>query len=167
MESWLTDAGKTARDKYTSQGIKYGENQTYTGGNSYTPDVYNLEEDENSNHYISPTTKTSTKLETLNTKQTYYILLINEENYGDGAKVLNNSSSYWVAAHYVTCFSYYANFGLRDIHDGMNGGASMFNSNNRNGINNDHIRAVVSLGPDVKINVNTGDNPANAHTIEW
>ena len=167
MESWLTDAGKTARDKYTSQGIKYGENQTYTGGNSYTPDVYNLEEDENSNHYISPTTKTSTKLETLNTKQTYYNLLINEENFGNGAKVLNNSSSYWVAAHYVNCFSYYANFGLRDIHNGMNGGASMFNSNNRNGSSNDHIRAVVSVGSDVKINANTGDSPENAHTIEW
>ena len=53
MEDWLTKDGKAARAK----SYNYGETKTYTGEYSYTPDAYNSEEDENSNHYTSPTTK--------------------------------------------------------------------------------------------------------------
>ena len=168
MEDWLTDAGKTARDEYTNNyGIKYGETKTYTDSYTYTPNAYNSEEDENSNHYTSPTTETYTKLGTLNAKQTYYNIPIDEQNYGEGAKVLSNSNDYWVAARYIDCSPSDASFGLRRANTRMRG-YYMFNSlNSNNGDSSYHIRAVVSLGPDVKINVNTGDNPANAHTIEW
>ena len=166
MESWLTDAGKTARNEYTNSNVKYGETKTYTGENSYTPDAYNSEEDENSNHYTSPTTETYTKLGTLNAKQTHYYIPIDETNYGEGAKVLSNSNSYWVAARDINCYSNNAYFGLRYANTNMRGNLVFFsNSNNDNAYY--RVRAVVSLGSSVQINANTGDSPANAHTIEW
>ena len=166
MESWLTDAGKTARNEYTNSNVKYGETKTYTGENSYTPDAYNSEEDENSNHYTSPTTETYTKLGTLNAKQTFYYIPIDETNYGEGAKVLSNSNLFWVAARCIYFRSDYANFGLRIANTYINGNL-MFYSNNSSNNDNDRVRAVVSLGSSVQINANTGDSPANAHTIEW
>ena len=168
MEDWLTDAGRTARNEYTnsSSNVKYGETKTYTDTKSYTPDAYNSEEDENSNHYTSPTTNTYTKLGTLNAKQTYYYIPINETNYGEGAKVLSNSNYYWVAARYVSCGSNNANFGLRNANTNIYGN-NMFISNHNNNYNINRVRAVVSLGSSVQINANKGDSPANAHTIEW
>ena len=167
MEDWLTDAGKTARDEYTnSTKIKYGETKTYKDNYSYTPDAYNLAENENSNHYTSPTTETYTKLGTLNAKQTYYNIHINETNYGEGAKVLNNSNNYWVAARLIYCDLDNANFGLRCANDDING-IALSRSYIGYDIGSFHIRAVVSLGSNVKINANTGDSPENAHTIEW
>ena len=172
MEDWLTDKGKTARNGYNtnSGNIKYGDCQTCTGSYSYTPDVYNSEEDENSNHYTSPTTKTYTQLGTLNVKQTDYSITINETNYGEGAKVLNNSNSYWVAtrcARYNYYGSYFAAiFGLRIASTIIGGGDNFFSDANSDS-NYSRVRAVVSLGSSVQINANTGDSPTNAHTIEW
>ena len=166
MESWLTDAGKTARNEYTNSNVKYGETKTYTGENSYTPDAYNSEEDENSNHYTSPTTETYTKLGTLNAKQTFYYIPIDETNYGEGAKVLSNSTLYWVAARYINCYSSNADFGLRSANAYIDGNI-MFNPSYGSTYGNYRVRAVVSLGSSVQINANTGDSPANAHTIEW
>ena len=167
MEDWLTEAGKTARDEYTNiTKIKYGETKTYKGNYSYTPDAYNSEEDENSNHYTGPTTKTYTKLGTLNAKQTYYNIPINETNYGEGAKVLSNSNCYWVAARYIYCDSDRAYFGLRNAITDISG-SDMFSSSNGDYYSYYRVSAVVSLGSSVQINANTGDSPANAHTIEW
>ena len=168
MEDWLTEAGKTARNECTnSSNVKYGETKTYKDNYSYTPDAYNSEEDENSNHYTSPTTKTYTKLGTLNVKQTSYNIPINETNYGEGAKVLSNSNYYWVAARYVGCNpDDGAYFGLRYAITNI-GGYGMFVSGYNYDYHNNLVRAVVSLGSSVQINANTGDSPANAHTIEW
>ena len=166
MEDWLTEAGKTARAKYSSGTATYGETKTYKDNYSYAPNAYNSEEDENSNHYTSPTTETYTKLGTLNAKQTHYYIPIDETNYGEGAKVLSNSNSYWVAARFIYCISNYAYFGLRYANADIYGN-SMFSSDNNYYSNNSRVRAVVSLGSSVQINANTGDSPANAHTIEW
>ena len=166
MEDWLTEAGKTARAKYSSGTATYGETKTYKDNYSYAPNAYNSEEDENSNHYTSPTTETYTKLGTLNAKQTHYYIPIDETNYGEGAKVLSNSNSYWVAARDINCYSNNAYFGLRYANTNMRGNLVFFsNSNNDNAYY--RVRAVVSLGSSVQINANTGDSPANAHTIEW
>ena len=166
MEDWLTEAGKTARAKYSSGTATYGETKTYKDNYSYAPNAYNSEEDENSNHYTSPTTETYTKLGTLNAKQTFYYIPIDETNYGEGAKVLSNSNYYWVAARRMDCNSNNAYFGLRGANTGINGD-NMFNSDDNNYYGNYRVRAVVSLGSSVQINANTGDSPANAHTIEW
>ena len=168
MEDWLTDAGKMARDEYTNNGgIKYGETKTYTDTDSYTytPNAYNSEEDENSNHYTSPTTETYTKLGTLNAKQTYYNIPIDEQNYGEGAKVLSNSNYYWVAARVCSCFSDFTSFDLRLA--GTDVRSSIYMSGRGNFSSNNRVRAVVSLGSSVQINANTGESPENAHTIEW
>ena len=167
MEDWLTDAGKLAKDTYVNgDGIKYGETKTYTGEYSYTPGAYNLEEDENSNYYTSPTTKTYTKLGTLNAKKTYYNIPVNETNYGDGAKLLSSPIEYWIATRHVECFSNQACFGLRSSNRWM-GGSTRFTSSNVEGDYNGCLRAVVTLGSNVQITENTGNDVAHAHTIEW
>ena len=104
MEKWLTDSGKTARASY-SNAVKYGETKEYKGSNSYTPDIYGKTEDESANYYSEPTTNTYTPASgtatadnTLNAKQTYYNIPINQTNYGDGAKVLSSSNYYWVVS---------------------------------------------------------------------
>ena len=173
MEKWLTDSGKTARASY-SNAVKYGETKEYKGSNSYTPDIYGKTEDESANYYSEPTTNTYTPASgtatadnTLNAKQTYYNIPINQTNYGDGAKVLSSSNYYWVAARYVHCYSSYACFGLRDAGSGM-GGNDMFYSYSSADNSNYRLRPVVSLGSDVQITPSTGTNSAsNKHTIDW
>ena len=173
MEKWLTDSGKTARASY-STAVKYGETKEYTGSNSYTPDIYGKTEDESANYYSEPTTNTYTPASgtatadnTLNAKQTYYNIPINQTNYGDGAKVLSSSNYYWVAARYVNCGSSIARFGLRGASSGMYGNG-MFDSNSSASNGNYRLRPVVSLGSDVQITPSTGTNSAsNKHTIDW
>ncbi len=173
MEKWLTDSGKTARASY-STAVKYGETKEYKGSNSYTPDIYGKTEDESANYYSEPTTNTYTPASgtatadnTLNAKQTYYNIPINQTNYGDGAKVLSSSNYYWVAARYVICYSSNAYFGLRSASSNMDG-YYMFNSNSNTISYYYRLRPVVSLGSDVQITPSTGTNSAsNKHTIDW
>ena len=173
MEKWLTDSGKTARASY-SNAVKYGETKEYKGSNSYTPDIYGKTEDESANYYSEPTTNTYTPASgtatadnTLNAKQTYYNIPINQTNYGDGAKVLSSSNYYWVAARYVGCYSSYATFGLRYASSSMNGFSMFYSSSSAYGIRY-RLRPVVSLGSDVQITPSTGTNSAsNKHTIDW
>ena len=173
MEKWLTDSGKTARASY-SNAVKYGETKEYKGSNSYTPDIYGKTEDESANYYSEPTTNTYTPASgtatadnTLNAKQTYYNIPINQTNYGDGAKVLSSSNYYWVAARCVDCNSSRAYFGLRSAYSDVSGG-SMFGSSSNTYGNNGCLRPVVSLGSDVQITPSTGTNSAsNKHTIDW
>ena len=173
MEKWLTDSGKTARASY-SNAVKYGETKEYKGSNSYTPDIYGKTEDESANYYSEPTTNTYTPASgtatadnTLNAKQTYYNIPINQTNYGDGAKVLSSSNYYWVAARFVYCDSNYAYFGLRIAYSYMDGNY-MFYSYSYSNSNNGRLRPVVSLGSDVQITPSTGTNSAsNKHTIDW
>ena len=173
MEKWLTDSGKTARASY-STAVKYGETKEYKGSNSYTPDIYGKTEDESANYYSEPTTNTYTPASgtatadnTLNAKQTYYNIPINQTNYGDGAKVLSSSNYYWVAARFVNCYSNYAGFGLRSASSSMNG-RYVFGSSSGTNYSYDRLRPVVSLGSDVQITPSTGTNSAsNKHTIDW
>ena len=150
MEKWLTDSGKTARASY-STAVKYGETKEYKGSNSYTPDIYGKTEDESANYYSEPTTNTYTPASgtatadnTLNAKQTYYNIPINQTNYGDGAKVLSSSNYYWVAARCGDCNSSNAYFGLRYARSNMYG-LGMFYSNSSTYSGNRRLRPVVSL----------------------
>ena len=173
MEKWLTDSGKTARASY-SNAVKYGETKEYKGSNSYTPDIYGKTEDESANYYSEPTTNTYTPASgtatadnTLNAKQTYYNIPINQTNYGDGAKVLSSSNYYWVAARCVYCGSSYAYFGLRLAISSVYGYNMFYSSSSAYGISY-RLRPVVSLGSDVQITPSTGTNsPSNKHTIDW
>ena len=167
MEKWLTDAGKNARANYSKAAVKYGETKIYTEDNVYRPDIYGKTENENDKYYSTPTTNTYTGSHTLDAKQTYYNISINSTNYGDGAKVLSSSSTYWVAARFVNCRSGYATFGLRRADRNMDG-ISLCRSYNYRGNSFHFLRPVVSLGSDVQITPSTGTNgPSNKHTIEW
>ena len=179
MEKWLTPDGKNERAN-SSNAVKYGETKEYKGSNSYTPDIYGKTEDENANYYSEPTTNTYTPASgtatadnTLNAKETHYFILINSTNYGDGAKVLRSSNSYWVAARYVTCRSDAAAFGLRYAFSNMSGQYLFVSNGNTNSYypsyyDYERLRPVVSLGSDVQITPSTGTNGKdNPHTIDW
>ena len=97
--------------------------------------------------------------------QSYYNIPIDEQNYGEGAKVLSNSNYYWVAARVCSCFSDFTSFDLRLA--GTDVRSSIYMSGRGNFSSNNRVRAVVSLGSSVQINANTGESPENAHTIEW
>ena len=174
MEKWLTTSGQKARADY-SNAVKYGKTKECTGSSSYTPDIYGKTEDESANYYSEPTTNTYTPASgtatadnTLNAKQTYYNISINSTNYGDGAKVLSSSNTYWVAARCVACDSSLAGFGLRFASSDMNGYGLFFSYHYTYFSNDNRLRPVVSLGSDVQITPSTGTNgPSNKHTIEW
>ena len=136
--------------KYNSDTVQYGKTKTYTDNNSYYPLLYdgqkgagvNVTEAEASTKITQPNTdagndpyeesveatspltdKTSKQADNkvLTVTQTDYNILINESNYGEASKVLNNSTVYWVAARYVDTSSSYAYFGLRFAASNMNG----------------------------------------------
>ena len=130
MEQHLTAAGIAARNAYTST-VKYGTTKTYTSNTKY-PSLYagqkgagvNVTEAEASTKITQPNTdagndpysesvettspitdKTYKKADNsvLTVTQTYYYIPINEANYGEAYKVLNNSTTYWVSARYARC----------------------------------------------------------------
>ena len=175
MEKQLTTAGIAARNGYSVNSVQYGKTKTYTDNNSYYPLLYDGQKGagvnvtaENANTIAKPNTdagndpysesvettspitdKTYKKADNsvLTVTQTYYIIPINESNYGDAAKVLtSNNVAYWVSARYVYANSSYANFGLRyaDTYTCGNGNG-MFCSNNRTYDRNYRLRPVVSL----------------------
>ena len=175
MEKHLTTPGITARNEYSSA-VQYGATKTYTDNYSYYPLLYDGQKGagvnvteanassilqdhtkgndpyEESVETTSPITdKTYKKADNsvLTVTQTYYHILINETNYGDAAKVLNNSNYYWVAARCVSIFSNNAYFGLRlarTITDGYNVFYSNSNSYTSIGFG---LRPVVSLSSSI------------------
>ena len=175
MEKHLTTPGITARNEYSSA-VQYGATKTYTDNYSYYPLLYDGQKGagvnvteanassilqdhtkgndpyEESVETTSPITdKTYKKADNsvLTVTQTYYHILINETNYGDAAKVLNNSNYYWLAARCVSIFSNNAYFGLRlarTITDGYNVFYSNSNSYTSIGFG---LRPVVSLSSSI------------------
>ena len=135
MEKHLTTIGITARNayQYSSDTAKYGTTKTYTDWESYYPLLYDGQKgagvnvtaekastiaqpnkDRGNDPYsesvetTSPLTdKTYKKADNkvLTVTQTYYYIPINEANYGEAYKVLNNSTTYWVAASSVGDFT--------------------------------------------------------------
>ena len=134
MEKHLTTIGITARNayQYSSDTAKYGTTKTYTYS-CYYPLLYDgqkgagvnvTEADaktiaqpntdagndpyEESVETTSPLTDKTYKQadnKVLTVTQTYYYIPINEANYGEAYKVLNNSTTYWVAARSVGDFT--------------------------------------------------------------
>ena len=156
MEKHLTAAGIAARNayKYNSDTAKYGTTKTYTSNTKYPslyagqkgagvnvaeanastiaqPDITKGNDPYEESKPIAttePTTNnTSGTGKPLTVTQTYYSIPINEPNYGDAYKVLNNSTTYWVASRYVYTGSYYARFGIR-FADAVTDGDTMFSS---------------------------------------
>ena len=158
MEKHLTTPGITARNGYSSV-VQYGATKTYTYSYSYYPLLYagqkgagvNVTEAEAKTKITQPNTdagndpyeesvKTTSPLtsekytqadkKVLTVTQTYYNISINETNYGDAYKVLNNPTAYWVAARYATSGPNGAGFGLRFASTDMLGSSVFFSLNN-------------------------------------
>ena len=165
MEKHLTAAGIAARNAYSSN-VKYGTTKTYPSNTKY-PSLYANQKGAGPNvSSITPsdttkgndpysesvdttgplTDKTYKQAENkvLTVTQTLYSIPINEANYGEAYKVLNNSTPYWVSARYVYTNSNVAVFGMYDADMNL-GGYNMFYSNKDGYDYDDRLRPVVSL----------------------
>ena len=189
MEKQLTTAGIAARNGYSGSSVQYGKTKTYTEGYSYYPLLYdgqkgagvNVTEAEASTKITQPNTdagndpyeesvkatspltdKTYKKADNsvLTVTQTYYYIPINEANYGEAYKVLNNSTAYWVSGRSVHTGSSYARFGLRFAYTDMYGNR-MFCSNSSSGNIDYRLRPVVSLSSSLL----TGEKTNNAWNL--
>ena len=172
MEKQLTTAGIAARNGYNGSTVQYGKTKTYTNNYSYYPLLYDGQKgagvnvtEANASTITQPDTtkgndpysesvettspltdKTSKQADdkVLTVTQTYYYIPINEANYGEAYKVLNNSTTYWVSGRFVNTRSSCAYFGLRFANTNMNG-YYMFHSGSSNNSNIGRLRPVVSL----------------------
>ena len=168
MEKHLTSPGITARNayQYDSSAAKYGTTKTYPSNTKY-PSLYANQKGAGPNvSSITPsditkgndpysesvdttgplTDKTYKQADNkvLTVTQTLYSIPINEANYGEAYKVLNNSTPYWVSARYVYTNSNVAVFGMYDADMNL-GGYNMFYSNKDGYDYDDRLRPVVSL----------------------
>lgn len=105
FEYWLNKStgGVAARDSYSFGTVTYNTSKQYTGSSSYRPDIFGKTENESDAYYTSPTTNTYSggeSSDTLDVKQTYYNIAINETNYGEGYKALTSSTSAWMASRF-------------------------------------------------------------------
>ena len=159
--------------KYSSDTAKYGTTKTYTSNTKY-PSLYANQKGAgpkvtaaNASTLLQDTTKgndpyeeskpivpegtteptTSSTYGTegpLTVTQTYYNIIIDNNNYGTASTVLANGTPFWVAARYVDTYSSYANFGLRFAHTRTDG-YYMFSSDGGTGGDAFALRPVVSL----------------------
>ena len=93
----------------------------------------------------------------LTVTQTFYMISINKDNYGDAASVLNNSTSYWVSARCVNTNGNYAGFGLRDANTIMTGCFPYNSVNTTNTSNSFGLRPIVSIPSSLLTGEKTND----------
>ena len=171
MEQHLTPTGIATRNKYANS-VRYGKTKTYKDNYSCYPLLYEGQKgagvnvaEANASTIAQPditkgndpysesvdttgplTDKTYKQADNkvLTVTQTLYSIPINEANYGEAYKVLNNSTPYWVSARYVYTNSNVAVFGMYDADMNL-GGYNMFYSNKDGYDYDDRLRPVVSL----------------------
>ena len=171
MENHLTKDGIATRNKYANS-VQYGKTKTYKDNYSYYPLLYDGQKGAGVNVTVAnastiaqpditkgndpysesvettgPLTDKTYKQadnKVLTVTQTLYSIPINEANYGEAYKVLNNSTPYWVSARYVYTNSNVAVFGMYDADMNL-GGYNMFYSNKDGYDYDDCLRPVVSL----------------------
>ena len=145
MEKHLTPTGITNRNAYTSS-VKYGTTKTYTSYTKYPslyanqkgagPNVSSISQPdttkgndpyEESKPIVPKGTTEPTTSSTYGTgspltvTQTFYIIAIDNTNYGTASSILANGTPFWVAARCVNTFSNFDRFGLRYAGTDANG----------------------------------------------
>ena len=189
MEKHLTAAGIAARNAYTnsSSGKKYGETKTYTSNTKY-PSLYAGQKgagvdvaEKNASSILQDHTKGNDPYEEskaiatteptndnrlgtgnpLTVTQTFYLISINKDNYGDAGSVLSNSTWYWVASRYVNTSSDRAYFGLRYVDTKTTAKHVLFSSYGDRYNTNSCLRPVVSLSSSLL----TGEKTNNAWNL--
>ena len=192
MESWLTEAGKTAKSTYIANTVsglsannwikkvnKDNNTITYEG---YYPNLYAREngsgintetvktdgiKDTNKAELDRTTIAESYKqADNLTITQTYYNISMNVTNYGDGLKALKSSTRFWVASRCVGYYDYYANFGLRLASTSMTG-TNVFYSGTFSNNPGWTLRPVVSLRSEVQVtaSLTASSSTGTPHTI--
>ena len=164
IEKKFNSTGINARNAYIYGDTQYGNTKTYSGSNSYTPDIYNhvgkTTAEENKDYYTTPTTATHAQIGTLEVQQTYYYFSNTPANYFDNATfhelIFGTGTSYWLASRCANCNSTYANFGLRYVSSASLNGDCLFYSFNTTHRLYTRIRPVVSLGSNIKISTDGG-----------
>ena len=148
MEKHLTADGITARNayQYDSSTAKYGTTKTYPSNTKYPslyanqkgagpnvstisqPDITKGNDPYEESKPIVPkgTTEPTTSStygtgSPLTVTQTFYIIAIDNTNYGTASSILANGTPFWVAARCVNTFSNFARFGLRYAGTDANG----------------------------------------------
>ena len=170
MEKHLTTNGISARNSYFSTvQVQYGKTKKYTGNNSYYPTFYKNQkgagintsnitqpnitkgndpyEESQKIATTEPTTDSScgqASSRGLTITQTYYNIIINNDNYGTASSVLASGSEYWVASRFVDTDPVFAEFGLRRANTNMTG-HDMFWSYNDDQIGGYRLCPLVSL----------------------
>ena len=192
LENYLTDDGKKARSDYANDNnIKYEDsyNYSYEGGKLYYPDIYQYEiysgvtgtiktdgigmSDIYKGYVNGLTNKKFGKAgeNGLTLKQTFYMIDVSKENYGEMVDVLNDSNGYWMSSRVVNCTDTNDGYGGRFAISCLNGGkidgvALVYSGDEkREGLYHFPVRPVVTLNYDVEIKASEGtiDNP---HIIE-
>lgn len=173
IEKHLNHNGISKRNSEVFNHLHYGDSKSYTGSNSYTPDVYLHAKGDSDNYYTSLTKNTYlSKSENPNGNnldiiQTYYPIKFQENNFDDPNfyhLVFDTDSSYWLATRYACSSTDYAGFGLQRVSSNFNEsftGASLFYSNNSLDEGSSSVRPVVRLPSFTKFSETGGsiDNP--------
>ena len=169
MEKHLTSTGIASRNAY-EMGAQYGKIKTYTSSKyRYYPKLYANQKGAGINTTsimqpditkgndpyeeskpiatTEPTTNSSyvSASMKLTVTQTLYSIEINNDNYGDAASVLANSTYFRVAARCVDTYSDLAYFGLRSAGTKMGGGPMIWSYNGDSESSGLALRPVVSL----------------------
>lgn len=185
IEKKMNEKGISERDGYTSSsGTQYGHQTKYTVDNSYYPKIYaeengsgiNTEEvkedgigvsEEGSENFPVPSTETPAYEQAnesgLTVTQNHYEMYksemseyFNEENQDFYELMFDTYGYYWLASRYSHCPSPYAYFGLRYVNSRILGGNYLFCSYCSADISYNGLRAVVSLGSEVKFKEGDG-----------
>lgn len=173
IEKHMNHNGISKRNSDIFNALHYGDSKSYTGSNSYTPDIYLYAKGDSDNYYTSLTNHTYlSKSENPNGSnldiiQSYYSIEFQENDFDDPNfyhLVFDTEISYWLATRYACSTANYADFGLQRVSSNFNEsftGASLFYSNNSLDEGSASVRPVVRLPSFTKFSETGGsiDNP--------
>ena len=183
IEAGMTDAGLEYVHSYNNGYKTVGETATYTSaGYRYYPNLYaqengsgidtdTIKEDginQSDSYYSEPTTETYTQANSsLTVTQTYYNRSMSSSYYKNSTfyNLVHSGNTYWLASRYVNSYSSNAVFGLRYVSSSSLYGGILFYSNSNAYSSRYRLRAVVSLGSNIRIGSGNGQSASTAYEI--
>lgn len=184
IESKMNETGIAARNIYKHYGTQYGSKKTYTVSNSYYPNLYAQENGSGINttivktngigrsdqYYSTLTTETYLQASSsgITVTQDYYKFDDMPSSYFDDSNfyqmIFGTGQYYWLASRCSYCWSTDASFGLRRVHGSELSGFYFFSSNTGTSSDNNRLRPVVTLKPNI-IDTNLGKDENGAWQI--
>ena len=179
----MTDAGLEYVHSYNNGYKTVGETATYTrAGYRYYPNLYaqengsgidtdTIKEDginQSDSYYSEPTTETYTQANSsLTVTQTYYDRSMSSSYYKNSTfyNLVHSGNTYWLASRFVDASSSIARFGLRYVNRSNLRDYDLFSSYSSTSSGNYRLRAVVSLGSNIRIGSGNGQSASTAYEI--